>query len=118
MPDKQKVTLYLPAELHRNLKIRAAVDGEPMSALAERALLFYLEHPEAIAEAEAAVGRNHRVYHCPDCATPSVVRDGELVPVAASASILEDDVPSELPIGASVDSSVDRSAGEGNLVTC
>ncbi|MGD1903871.1 MAG: hypothetical protein ACFB9N_16710 [Geitlerinemataceae cyanobacterium] len=115
MPDKQKVTLYLPAELHRNLKIRAAVDGEPMSALAERALLFYLEHPEAIVEAEAAVGKNHRVYHCPDCSTPAVIRDGELISVASAASILEDEeVPHELPIG----SQTDRSAGEGNLVTC
>ena len=32
MQDKQKVTLYLPPELHRELKIKAAVEAEPMSA--------------------------------------------------------------------------------------
>ena len=36
--DKQKVTLYLPPELHHQLKLRAAVDHESMSVIAERAL--------------------------------------------------------------------------------
>ena len=34
MQTKQKVTLYLSPELHRRLKIRSAVDSEPMSDLA------------------------------------------------------------------------------------
>jgi hypothetical protein len=114
MQDKQKVTLYLSQELHRNLKIRAAIEGEPMSSLAERALLFYLEHPEAIAEMDASIGQNHRLYHCPDCATPVVIRDDELVSVASVSSFLEDEITDELKISPPVD----RSAGEGNLVTC
>ena len=117
MQDKQKVTLYLSQELHRNLKIRAAIDGEPMSSLAERALLFYLEHPEAIDEMDALIGQNHRLYHCPDCATPVVIREDELVAVARVSSLLEDDLSSDLTIG-SPGSAADRSAGEGNLVTC
>ncbi|NJN60678.1 MAG: hypothetical protein HC795_03275 [Coleofasciculaceae cyanobacterium RL_1_1] len=114
MQDKQKVTLYLSPDLHRNLKIRAAINGEPMSSLAERALLFYLEHPEAIADIEASIGQNHRLYHCPDCATPVVVRDGDLVSVTSVSSLLEDEAADELKISPQVD----RSAGEGNLVTC
>ncbi len=56
MQDKHKVTLYLPPELHRQLKIRSAVDLEPMSAIAERALVFYLKHPEVVDEVEASQG--------------------------------------------------------------
>jgi hypothetical protein len=114
MQDKQKVTLYLSQELHRDLKVRAAIDGEPMSSLAERALLFYLEHPEAIAEVEASIGKNHRLYHCPDCSTPVVIRDDELVSVARVSSLLEDETTEDLNLRPHVD----RSAGEGNLVTC
>ncbi|TAF54345.1 MAG: hypothetical protein EAZ61_05950 [Oscillatoriales cyanobacterium] len=114
MQDKQKVTLYLSQELHRDLKVRAAIDGEPMSSLAERALLFYLEHPEAIAELESSIGRNHRLYHCPDCSTPVVIRDDELVSVASVSSLLEDEATDDLTIRPRVD----RSAGEGNLVPC
>jgi len=50
MQAKQKVTLYLSPELHRRLKIRAAIDAEPMSELAERAIVFYLAHPELVDE--------------------------------------------------------------------
>lgn len=38
MQDKQKITLYLPPELHRQLRIRAAVEAEPMSLIVEKAL--------------------------------------------------------------------------------
>jgi hypothetical protein len=48
MKDVQKVTLYLPPELHRQLKIRSAVELEPMSAVAEQAISFYLANPETI----------------------------------------------------------------------
>jgi len=58
--------LYLSPELHRRLKIRAAIDAEPMSELAERAIVFYLAHPELVDEAEVH-GRNHQVYDCPKC---------------------------------------------------
>jgi hypothetical protein len=38
MQDKHKVTLYLPPELHHQLKLRAAIESEPISAIAEKAL--------------------------------------------------------------------------------
>ncbi|MGJ5631096.1 hypothetical protein [Nostoc sp. CALU 1950] len=77
---KQKVTLYLSPELHKKLKIRSAVDSEPMSELAERALVFYLSNSELVDEAEdSSYGRTHRVYSCPTCDSSLVLRDGELV---------------------------------------
>lgn len=80
MQTKQKVTLYLSPELHRKLKIRSAVDSEPMSELAERALFFYLANSELVDELEAsAYGRTHRVYSCPNCESSLVLRDGDLV---------------------------------------
>jgi hypothetical protein len=80
MQTKQKVTLYLSPELHRRLKIRSAVDSEPMSELAERALNFYLMNSETVEEIEASShGRTHRVYSCPTCETSLILRDGELV---------------------------------------
>jgi hypothetical protein len=77
---KQKVTFYISPELHKRLKIRSAIDSEPMSDLAERALCFYLANSELVEELEAsAYGRTHRVYSCPTCESSLVLRDGELV---------------------------------------
>jgi len=92
MQDKQKVTLYLPPDLHRQLKIRAAVDAEPMSAIAERAIDFYLGHPEAVEQAEAsAYGSTHQVYACPECTTSVVLRAGEMVSLHEQPATLSDD---------------------------
>jgi hypothetical protein len=88
MQAKQKVTLYLSPELHRRLKIRAAIDSEPMSELAERALIFYLTHPEVVDEVEASIGRNHRVYACPECASSVVLRDGEMVSLSGQPGVM------------------------------
>jgi len=89
---KQKVTLYLSPELHRRLKIRSAVDSEPMSELAERALFFYLANSELVEEAEASsYGRTHRVYSCPDCESSLVVRNGELVGLGNQPSMIGQD---------------------------
>jgi hypothetical protein len=63
MQDKQKVTLYLSSDLHRQLKIRAAIDQDPMSGLAEKALAFYLSFPDVVES--AGVGRIHQVHNCP-----------------------------------------------------
>ncbi|MEH1839407.1 MAG: hypothetical protein V7L20_11690 [Nostoc sp.] len=76
---KQKVTLYLSPELHKKLKIRSAVDSEPMSELAERALVFYLSNSELVDEIEDSYGRTHKVYSCPTCDSSLVLRDGELI---------------------------------------
>lgn len=90
MQAKQKVTLYLSPELHRRLKIKAAVDSEPMSELAERALVFYLTHPEVVDEVEAAYGQTHRVYACPECATSVVIRNEEIVALGNQAGVKEE----------------------------
>ncbi len=110
MQGKHKVTLYMPDDLHRQLKIRAAVDGEPMSALAERAIGFYLSHTEVV---EGVQGSTHRVYGCPACSTPVVVRDGELLAVESHACIHDeelDKVPDVVPSSVRSD--------EGELVPC
>jgi plasmid stability protein len=100
MQDKHKVTLYLPPDLHRQLKIRAAIDTQAMSTLAERALAFYLSHSDMVEEVEAvAHGRNHRVYACPECTTPVVLRQGNLMSIREQPSVLGSEQelsPSEL----------------------
>ncbi len=118
MQGKQKVTLYMHDDLHRQLKIRAAVDGEPMSTLAERAIGFYLNHSDVV---DGVQGTAHLVYECPSCTTPVVVKDGDLMAVEAhgdfySESLTEvpDVVPSEVP---DVVPSAVRS-DEGELVPC
>lgn len=79
MQDKQKVTLYLPPDMHRKMKIRAAVDSEPMSAIAERAIQFYLAHSEVVDQTESVQGHTHQVYTCPECNAPVVLRDDDLL---------------------------------------
>lgn len=82
MQDKQKVTLYLPPELHHKLKIRSAVDSEPMSAITERAIVFYLSHSELVEEIEASHGSHgstHKIYVCPECESSMVLKAGSIV---------------------------------------
>lgn len=59
--------------------------------MVERALSFYLEHSEVVEQYSESHGQTHRVYSCPTCKSPAVIRDGELVTLESSASILEDD---------------------------
>jgi hypothetical protein len=114
MQDKQKVTLYLPPGLHRQLKIRAAVDSDSMSAMVERAIVFYLHHPEVVEEIEASYGRTHQVYSCPECSNSVVVKGGELVSLENQPHILAEDLPVEkVRQEANTDSQ-----GEEELVPC
>ena len=110
MQDKHKVTLYLPPELHRQLKIRSAVDLEPMSTLAERAIVFYLTHSDVVDEVEASHGQVHKVYSCPDCATSLVLREGEMMPLGGQPGVLVEEAPA-------MQNSPDQ-RGEGELVPC
>jgi plasmid stability protein len=98
MQDKQKVTLYLPQGIHRQLKIRAAVDEESMSALVERAVGFYLKYPEKIEEIEASTyGKTHQVHICPECEAAMVNRNGEMVSLKHQPSVItEEEIPMEL----------------------
>ena len=91
MQDKQKVTLYLPPELHRQLKIKAAVEAQPMSLIAERALSFYLTHSEVVDQLEASYGRTHQVHSCPECSSPVVLLEGELVSLKGQPTAVVED---------------------------
>lgn len=115
MQSKQKVTLYIPPELHRRLKIKAAVDLESMSALVEKAISFYMQHPEKVEEIEtSARGKTHQVHFCPECEEALVVRDGNLVSVSSQASQISDDI--SLKVADRSDESGESS--EEELVSC
>ena len=115
MQSKQKVTLYIPPELHRRLKIKAAVDLESMSALVEKAISFYMQHPEKVEEIEtSARGKAHQVHFCPECEEALVVRDGNLVSVSSQASQISDDI--SLKVADRSDESGESS--EEELVSC
>ncbi|MBT9312444.1 hypothetical protein [Leptothoe kymatousa] len=110
MQGKQKVTLYMPDDLHRQLKIRAAVDGEPMSTLAERAIGFYLNHSDVV---DGVQGRAHLVYECPSCSTPVVLKDNDLMTVESHGDLHAEsltEVPDVVPSSVRSD--------EGELVPC
>ncbi|MDX2212209.1 MAG: hypothetical protein SFY66_02860 [Oculatellaceae cyanobacterium bins.114] len=113
MQDKTKVTLYLPPELHRQLKIRAAVEAEPMSAIAERAIVFYLTHPGVVDEVEMSHGRTHQVYSCPGCESPLVLREGEMVALQEQSAVLVDEEISVAKVGVPV---TPEQQGEQELV--
>lgn len=113
MQDKNKVTLYLPPEIHRQLKIRSAVEAEPMSAIAERAIVFYLTHPGVVDEAESSHGNVHQVYHCPECTTSLVVREGEMVAVGLHSAVLDDE-----SVKVQAGHSSNDQQGEQELVPC
>jgi plasmid stability protein len=118
MQDKQKVTLYLPPGLHRQLKIRAAVDSNSMSAMVERALMFYLEHPEVVDEVEASHGKTHQVYNCPECDSALIHREGEMVALKNSPGVLSEEVPVEQVQETLKSKSRTDLQGEENLVPC
>ncbi|MDJ0658166.1 MAG: hypothetical protein QNJ42_01615 [Crocosphaera sp.] len=116
MQDKQKVTLYLPPGIHRQLKIRAAIDEDSMSALVERAVDFYLRYPDKVQEVEdAAYGKTHQVHVCPECEAAMVMRDGQMVSLKNQPSVITDDFT--LEIRETVSSNTE-SSGEEALVPC
>jgi hypothetical protein len=90
MEDKQKVTLYLPQQLHRQLKIRSAVDADSMSNIVEKAVEFYLNHSEVVDGVELH-GSTHQVYNCPECEHPVVIRDGEMVALGQEPGLLTEE---------------------------
>lgn len=117
MQDKQKVTLYLSPELHRQLKIRAAVDAEPMSTLVERAVVFYLTNPEVVERVEAAHGHTHQVYVCPECTSSVVLKNGEMVALSDRSGVLAES-EKEIPIEKVRQDSGTDQHGEEELVPC
>ncbi|OUC14225.1 MAG: hypothetical protein B0A82_13125 [Alkalinema sp. CACIAM 70d] len=115
MQDKQKVTLYLPSDLHRQLKIRAAVDAEPMSSLAEKAICFYLAHPEVVESVEAIQGQTHRVYACPECQSSLVMREGEMVTLGQQPGAVQE---TALSLDAVTSAELVSGQSEEALVAC
>lgn len=114
MEDKQKVTLYLPPELHRKLKIRAAIDTESMSALVSKAVNFYLHHPEVVEQLEAQLqGKRHQVHVCPECDAAMVMRDGAMVSLKNQPGVITEDSPLE-----KIMQNTDSVPTEEKLVTC
>ena len=94
MEDKQKVTLYLPPQLHRQLKIRSAVDADSMSNIVEKAVEFYLGHSDVV-DGVQLHGLTHQVYNCPECEHPVVIRDGQMVALGQQTGLLSEDRFSE-----------------------
>ena len=94
MEDKQKVTLYLPPQLHRQLKIRSAVDADSMSNIVEKAVEFYLSHSDVV-DGIGLHGLTHQVYNCPECEHPVVIRDGQMVALGQQPGLLSEDRFSE-----------------------
>lgn len=90
MPAKQKVTLYIPDDLHRQFKIRSAVDGETMSSIAQRAIEFYIGHADVV-EGSGKVqgqtkGQTHRIHSCPQCDASVAVQEEGLVLMQSHAT--------------------------------
>ena len=119
MSGKNKVTLYIPPDLHRKLKVKAAVESEPMSAIAERAIIFYLTNSHIVDEVESSQGNAHRVYSCPECDADFTMKSGEIVQFHEQPSIIQDD---ELGICSEMEKVVVSVGNElhdqANLVPC
>jgi hypothetical protein len=113
MQDKQKVTLYLSPELHRQLKVQSAVHAEPMSEIAQKALEFYLAHPDIVDECGESHGQSHRVYSCPACTTSVVLREGEMVALGRQPNVITEDLLIE-----KVQVEATGHPGEERLVPC
>ena len=118
MQDKQKVTLYMPPGIHRQLRIRSAIDAESMSAIVERAIDFYLKHPDKVeAEEKSAYGKTHQVHICPECDAAMVMRDGQMMSLKDQPSVLNDNEESSLPLVEDSPATADVD-GEKMLIPC
>ena len=93
MQEKQKVTLYLPPTLHRQLKVKAAIETDSMSSLVEKAIAFYLQNPEAVEETESNYGKTHQVHVCPECDAAMVMRDGQMISLKNQPGIVDEEFP-------------------------
>jgi len=111
MKDKRKVTLYLPPEIHHQLKVKAALDEESMSDVVQRVVSLYLKYPEKVEEIEEERhGQRYQVHICPKCSASLTMKDGELNTVE-NPTLIEEDLELEV-------SRASKTLGEGNLVPC
>lgn len=115
MQSKQKVTLYIPPELHRKLKIKAALDTESMSALVEKAISFYMQYPEKVEEVESSShGKTYQINFCPECKEPLVMRKGELTSLNSNDAFIAD----EISLNVASQSEDSGESSEEELVSC
>jgi hypothetical protein len=123
MPDKQKVTFYLSDELHRQFKIRAAVDGETMSSMAQRAIEFYMNNAELVENSGHTHGSAYRIHNCPECSVAVTIQEDGLSLVASHGAKVVDelaDLSTISRLSCGVSPKVDkesRSPDEGELIT-
>lgn len=131
MQDKQKVTLYLSDTLHRQFKIRSAVEGETMSAMAQRAIEFYLDNAELVECSDGVHGQAHQVHSCPQCDAAVALKGNELALVGAHGNQVLDDELVELRrisrLATACEKAESKGCGsggepkspdEGELITC
>jgi plasmid stability protein len=109
MQNKQKVTLYLPPELHRQLKIRAAIDTESMSTMVQKALAFYLQHPDKVEEVENSRQNTHQIHLCPECNSVLALKEGQMVSIKDQPTVIAEELPIEVKV---------NSQEEEKLVPC
>lgn len=124
MPDKQKVTFYLSDELHRQFKIRAAVDGETMSSMAQRAIEFYMNNAELVESTGHIHGSDHQIHNCPECNAAVTVRKEGIALITSHGSEVVDELAelstiSNLSCDAGKESAGKefKSSDEGELIT-
>ena len=116
MPAKQKVTLYISDDLHRQFKIRSAIDGETMSSMAQRAIEFYLGHADVVEDTREVHGQTHRIHACPKCAAPVALREEGLALITSHAA-QDDKCLGDLDVLSELSSDSNRPSGE-ELVKC
>ena len=91
MQNKQKVTLYIPSEIHKRLKISAATDEESMSFIVEKAVDFYLQHPPKVEESENInSGKIYQVHFCPECKAAISIKDKQILPLKNQSNVIKD----------------------------
>ena len=117
MQEKQKVTLYLPPGLHRQVKIKAAIEEESMSAMVQKAISFYLKYPERVEEQEPSNVKTHQIYICPECEAALVRREGEMVSLKSHNRQVSEDFPEEVEVAQKVEIET-KSPGVEELVAC
>ena len=111
MHTKQKLTVYISPKLHKQLKVRAAIETESMSNLVQQAVAFYLEHPEQVEEVKTAQGRSHQVHICPECSAAMVQNRGEMVSLKHQPGVVTEEIALDV-------SKISSNQGEESLVPC
>ena len=118
MPAKQKVTLYIPDDLHRQFKIRSAVDGETMSSIAQRAIEFYIGHADVVEGSGKVQDQTRCIHSCPQCDASVAVREEGLVLMRSHASTSKGS-EELIDLDRIVELNSDAcSPDEGELITC